>query len=135
MRQRDENGKRIKWTKAEKEMVKEMKSIGLEPCKPILSYRFKAERLGKTTARESMNATTSLPPDMTKKPLMPSKVRSVIVVPSEARPSEQNTAKEEGIDLWQPAFHQVYEGPFFPLPEVLAEAAYDSMRTYLPRTK
>lgn len=77
-----------------------MKSIGMELCKPVLSYRSKAERLGKTAAQEPMNATVSLPPHMAKTPLMTLKIRSVIVVPSDAGPSEQNTTSgEEGMDL------------------------------------
>ena len=47
MGQCDEYGRRIKWTRAEKKMAREIKSAGLKPCKPIPSYRSKAERLGK----------------------------------------------------------------------------------------
>ena len=103
-------------------MVKEMKSIGLEPCTPVLSYKSKAERLGNIAAHEPMEVRISLPSHMTKAPLMTPKIRYVMVVSLEAGPSQQNaTTEEEGMDLWQSSFYPVYEEPFFPLPEMSVE--------------
>ena len=47
MGRRDIFGKRMKWTWAEKKMVKEMQEAGLQPIKPVLTLRSKAERFGK----------------------------------------------------------------------------------------
>ena len=47
MGRRDANGKRIKWTEKEKQMVKALKAQGLRLNRPVLDLRGRAERLGK----------------------------------------------------------------------------------------
>ena len=64
MSQRDENGRRIKWTRAEKKMVREMKTVRLDSRKCILSYRSKAERLRKTAMENPPKADAALPPHL-----------------------------------------------------------------------
>lgn len=82
MIQRDENGCRIKWNRAEKKMVRAIKSAGLKPCRPIFSYRSKSERLGKTAMKDLAEDNAPLPPHLVKGPQRTPKVRSVIVVPT-----------------------------------------------------
>ena len=81
MGQRDTSGKRMKWTRAEKKMVKEMREIGLQPSKPVLTLRSKAEWYGKQfidPATKSQN----LPPHLQLR--RTPRLRSVIVIPDAA---------------------------------------------------
>ena len=50
MGQRDKDGKRLKWTRAEKRMVKALKAQGLQPEKSVLALRGRARELGKYPA-------------------------------------------------------------------------------------
>ena len=94
MGQRDANGKRVKWTRAEKKMVREMKAAGLRPAVPVLALRSKKERLGKNpvdTTKENSTLPSYVPRRRTPK------VRSVIVVPDAAGagPSDLRAVREE----------------------------------------
>ena len=94
MGQRDASGKRVKWTRAEKKMVKEMKEAGLRPAAPVLTLRSKAERLGKFPADSTKKNPTMPPrPSLRRTP----KIRSVIVVPDAAgaRPSDLRAVRSE----------------------------------------
>ena len=84
MGQGDQFGRRIKWTRAEKKMVREMKEAGLQPCKPVLSLRSKAERLGKMPMQNPANQDKQLPLHL--QGILPRtpKIRSVMVVPDES---------------------------------------------------
>ena len=86
MGRRDESGKRVKWTRAEKKMVKEMREAGLQPIKPVLTLRSKAERYGKHPI-DPATKSQSLPPHLRSQ--RTPRVRSVIVIPdaAEAGPS------------------------------------------------
>ena len=64
MGQRDQFGRRIKWTRMEKKMAKEMKEAGPQPCRPALSYRSKGERLGKLPKEKPADEDVSLPPHL-----------------------------------------------------------------------
>ena len=58
MGQRDANRKRVKWIRAEKKMVREMKAAGLRPAAPVLALRSKAERLGKNPVDPTKESST-----------------------------------------------------------------------------
>ena len=94
MGQRDASGKRVKWTRAEKKMVREMKEVGLRPAAPVLALRSKAERLGKFPA-DSTKKSQTMPPHLSLR--RPPKIRSVIVVldAAGARPSDLRAVKSE----------------------------------------
>ena len=81
MGRRDEAGKRVKWTRAEKKMVKEMREAGLQPIKPVLTLRSKAERYGKQPI-DPATKSQSLPPHLRTR--RTPRVRSVIVIPDAA---------------------------------------------------
>ena len=78
MGRRDAFGKRMKWTRAEKKMVKEMREAGLQPIKPILTLRSKAERFGKQPV-DPAKQSQRLPPHLQSR--RTPRVRSVIVIP------------------------------------------------------
>ena len=77
MGRRNESGKRVKWTRAEKRMVKEMREAGLQPIKPVLTLRSKAERYGKQPIDPAMKS-KNLPPHLRSR--RTPRVRSVIVI-------------------------------------------------------
>ena len=77
----DESGKRVKWTRAEKKMVKEMREVGLQPIKPVLTLRSKAERYGKQPIDPAIKS-QNLPPHLQSR--RTPRVRSVIVIPDAA---------------------------------------------------
>ena len=81
MGRRDASGKRLKWTRAEKKMVKEMREAGLQPIKPVLTLRSKAERLGKQSI-DPVTKSQNLPPHLRSR--RTPRVRSVIVIPDAA---------------------------------------------------
>ena len=60
----DQYERRIKWTRAKEKMVHEMKEVGLQPCKPILSYRSKPEKLGKQPMYNPSTKDPELPPHL-----------------------------------------------------------------------
>ena len=68
MGRRDASSKRIKWTRAEKKMVREMKSVIFQPSIPVLDSRSRFERLGKYPAKEPMKDTSFRPHLVTKLP-------------------------------------------------------------------
>ena len=94
MGQRDAKGKRVKWTRAEKKMVREMKEAGLRPAAPVLTLRSKAERLGKVPVNPTKKSPT-MPPHLSLR--RTPKIRSVIVVPDAAGagPSDLRVLKSE----------------------------------------
>lgn len=132
-----------------KEIVCEMMSVGLEPCRPILSYRSSAKKLGKIMMKNPPKDMTQLPPHLMKGLQRASKIRSTIVVPIEGDPSaglsnlgtvplkdesilidptegemdlDAETFKGGKLGQWQPTFYPVYKEPSFPLPDLSVEA-------------
>ena len=81
MGRRDAFGKRMKWTRAEKKMVKEMREAGLQPITPVLTLRSKAERYGKQPI-DPATKSQNLPPHLQSR--RTPRVRSVIVIPDAA---------------------------------------------------
>ena len=98
MEQRDQFGRCIEWTRAEKKMVREMKEAGLQPCKHVLALRSKAEWLVKMPMRNASNQDKKLPPHLQVVLPRTPKIRSVVVVPDESgvgpsRLSQQSVSK------------------------------------------
>ena len=79
MGRRDAFGKRIKWTRAEKKMVREMREAGMQPIRLVLALRSKAERLGKRPI-DPATESQSIPPHLRGSRKTPN-IRSVVVIP------------------------------------------------------
>ena len=109
MGQRDQFGRRVTWTPAEKKMVREMKEAGLQPCRPILSYRSKAEKLGKRPIPNPSTEDTGFPPHLQKFVPKTPKVRSVMVIPDAFGAGPSN--------LPQQSVPQAVTGPYVALSE------------------
>ena len=94
MGRRNADGKRIKWTRAEKKMVREMREAGMMPGRPVLDLRSRAERLGKQPMEHSSRQDSAYPPHLRRGQRRTMRIRSVIVVPqaSDEGPSELPTA-------------------------------------------
>ena len=95
MGQRYQFRRRIKWTCAGKKMVREMKEVGLQSCKPVLDLRSKAEGLGKMPMQNSSNQDKQLPLHLQGVLPRTPKIRSVVVVLDESgagpsRPLQQS---------------------------------------------
>ena len=128
MGRHDADGKRIKWTKAEKRMVKEMREAGLMPGRPILDLRSKAERLGKLPMNYPSAQDRSYPPHLCRGQRRTMRVRSVIVVPnaSDEGPSSVpiETAPTQNMEI-----QEAPEGPYISPAEANAvapnEESYD----------
>lgn len=87
MGRRDQYGKRIKWTKAEKRMAREMRSVGLCSSLPNLAVRAHAQRNQENIASTSSHQyfDHSFPEQMRQVSLRAERprIRSIIVVPEE----------------------------------------------------
>ena len=101
MGRRNADGKRIKWTRAEKKMVREMREAGMMPGRPVLDLRSKAERLGKQPMEYLSRQDSAYPPHLRRGQRRTMRIRSVIVVPqaSDEGPSEQPTATTP-LQIW-----------------------------------
>ena len=87
MGRRDQYGKRIKWTKVEKRMTREMRSMGLCSSLPNLAVRAHAQRNQENIASTSSHQyfDHSFPEQMRQVSLRTERprIRSIIVVPEE----------------------------------------------------
>ena len=80
MGRRNADGNRIKWTRAEKKMVREMREAGMMPGRPVLDLRSKAEKLGKQPMEYSSRQDSAYPPHHRRGQRRTMRIRSVIVV-------------------------------------------------------
>ena len=93
MGQWDATGKRVKWTRAEKKMVKETREAGLQPIKPVLTLRSKAERYGKQPI-DPTTKSQNLPSHFRSR--RTPRARSVIVIPDAAGAGPSSPAMPHG---------------------------------------
>ena len=113
MGRRDGDGKRIKWTRAEKKMVKEMREAGLMPGRPVLDLRSKAERLGKRSMDYSSSQDKSYPPHLCRGQRRTMRIRSVIVVPNASDEGPSNVPSETA-PAQNMKIQEAPDGPYFP---------------------